>query len=97
MKLALLFNLFSDPEIIRIPFTRLQNPSLVYFHATNEDIQENYRQIGVALLGITEAQAQALQEKLGQMGQEVNLCGMRYWHPFTEAIASIKRDRIDHL
>lgn len=97
-----LFNLFSDPEIIRIPFTRLQKP-LAWFIATRrtKTSQENYRQIGGGspLRSITEAQAKALQEKLRQMGQEAQTyVGMRYWHPFTEeAIASIKRDRIDHL
>ncbi len=97
-----LFNLFSDPEIIRIPFTRLQKP-IAWFIATRrtKTSQENYRQIGGGspLRHITEAQAQALQEKLLQMGQVAQVyVGMRYWHPFTEeAIASIKRDRIERL
>ena len=97
-----LFNLFSDPEIIRIPFTRLQKP-LAWFIATRRTkiSQENYRQIGGGspLRRVTEDQAQALQEKLLQMGQEAQTyVGMRYWHPFTEeAIASIKRDRIERL
>ena len=97
-----LFNLFSDPEIIRIPFTRLQKP-LAWFIATRRTkiSQENYRQIGGGspLRRVTEDQAQALQEKLLQMGQEAQTyVGMRYWHPFTEeAIASIKRDHIERL
>lgn len=97
-----LFNLFSDPEIIRIPFTRLQKP-LAWFISTRrtKTSQENYRQIGGGspLRRITEAQAQALQEKLLSMGQEAQTyVGMRYWHPFTEeAIASIKRDSIEQL
>ena len=97
-----LFNLFSDPEIIRIPFRWLQRP-LAWFISTRrtKTSQENYREIGGGspLRRITEAQAQALQEKLLQLGQEaVIYVGMRYWHPFTEeAIAKIKRDRIDRL
>ena len=97
-----LFNLFSDPEIIRIPFPWLQRP-LAWFISTRrtKTSQENYREIGGGspLRRITEAQAQALQEKLLQLGQEaVIYVGMRYWHPFTEeAIAKIKRDRIDRL
>lgn len=97
-----LFNLFSDPEIIRIPFPWLQRP-LAWFISTRrtKTSQENYREIGGGspLRRITEAQAQALQEKLLQVGQEaVIYVGMRYWHPFTEeAIAKIKRDRIDRL
>src|SRR4028119_1995335 len=97
-----LFNLFSDPEIIRIPFPWLQK-SLAWFISTRrtKTSQENYRQIGGGspLRRITEAQAQALQEQLLQLGQEARIyVGMRYWHPFTEeAIARIKRDRIERL
>jgi ferrochelatase len=97
-----LFNLFSDPEIIRLPFTWLQRP-LAWFIATRrtKTSQENYRQIGGGspLRHITEAQAQALQEQLRSLGEEARVyVGMRYWHPFTEeAIARIKRDRIERL
>ena len=97
-----LFNLFSDPEIIRIPFHFLQRP-LAWFIATRrtQQSQENYRQIGGGspLRRITEAQAQALEEQLQQKGQVAQIyVGMRYWHPFTEeAIARIKRDRIERL
>lgn len=97
-----LYNLFSDPEIIRLPFTWLQSP-LAWLISTlrAKKSQDNYRQIGGGspLRHITQAQAQALQADLQSKGQEANIyIGMRYWHPFTEeAIARIKRDRIDHL
>ena len=97
-----LFNLFSDPEIIRLPFTWLQRP-LAWFISTRrtKTSQENYRQIGGGspLRQITEAQAQALQTQLSNKGQEAQTyIGMRYWHPFTEeAIARIKRDRLERL
>lgn len=97
-----LFNLFSDPEIIRIPFPGLQRP-LAWLISTlrTKKSQENYKQIGGGspLRRITEAQAQALQEQLQQKGQDARVyVGMRYWHPFTEeAIARIKRDRIERL
>ncbi|HEY9742294.1 MAG TPA: ferrochelatase [Coleofasciculaceae cyanobacterium] len=97
-----LFNLFSDPEIIRLPFSWLQSP-LAWLISTmrTKKSQENYRQIGGGspLRHITQAQAQALQERLQQKGQEANVyIGMRYWHPFTEeAIARIKRDAIEQL
>ncbi|MCZ0899790.1 ferrochelatase, partial [Microcoleus sp. HI-ES] len=47
----------------------------------------------------TEEQATSLQELLQEKGQDARVyVGMRYWHPFTEeAIAKIKRDRIEHL
>ncbi len=97
-----LFNLFSDPEIIRIPFPGLQKP-LAWLISTlrTKKSQENYRQIGGGspLRRITEAQAQALEENLQQKGQDAcAYVGMRYWHPFTEeAIARIKRDQIENL
>ncbi len=97
-----LFNLFSDPEIIRLPFPWLQKP-LAWLISTSraKKSQENYRAIGGGspLRRITEEQAQALQESLEQKGEEAGIyIGMRYWHPFTEeAIAKIKRDRIDRL
>jgi ferrochelatase len=97
-----LFNLFSDPEIIRLPFSWLQSP-LAWLISTmrTKKSQENYRQIGGGspLRHITQAQAQALQERLQQKGQDANVyIGMRYWHPFTEeAIARIKRDAIEQL
>jgi len=97
-----LFNLFSDPEIIRLPFPSLQRPlAWLISSLRTQKSQENYRQIGGGspLRQITEAQAQALQEQLQAKGQESQVyIGMRYWHPFTEeAIARIKRDQIDRL
>jgi ferrochelatase len=97
-----LYNLFADPEIIRLPFPWLQSP-LAWLISTlrAKKSRENYKEIGGGspLRRITEEQAQALQEQLRQRGQDVNVyIGMRYWHPFTEeAIARIKRDQIDHL
>ncbi|MDZ4871905.1 MAG: Ferrochelatase [Chroococcidiopsis cubana SAG 39.79] len=97
-----LFNLFADPEIIRLPFPWLQKP-LAWWISTvrTKRSQENYKQIGGSspLRRITEAQAQALQARLEEKGQPTQMyIGMRYWHPFTEeAIARIKRDGIDRL
>ncbi|MGK7959468.1 ferrochelatase [Crocosphaera sp.] len=97
-----LFNLFSDPEIIRLPFPWLQKP-LAWFiaNARTKTSQENYRQIGGGspLRKITEAQGEALEQKLAETGQKADIyIGMRYWYPFTEeAIARIKRDRLRKL
>lgn len=97
-----LFNLFSDPEIIRIPFPWMQKP-LAWLISTlrAEKSQENYKHIGGGspLRRITEEQAVALEAKLQEKGQEAQVyVGMRYWHPFTEeAIAQIKRDQIEQL
>lgn len=97
-----LFNLFSDPEIIRLPFPWLQRP-LAWLISTSRasKSQENYKKIGGGspLRRITEEQAQALQAQLQENGHPAEVyIGMRYWYPFTEeAIARIKRDQVDRL
>lgn len=97
-----LYNLFADPEIIRLPFPWMQRP-LAWWISTSraKKSQENYRLIGGGspLRRITEEQAQALETTLKQRGCDAAVyIGMRYWHPFTEeAIAQIKRDRPERL
>jgi len=97
-----LYNLFSDPEIIRLPVPWLQSP-LAWLISTlrAKKSQANYQQIGGGspLRRITEEQAEALQKELQQHGQDTQVyVGMRYWHPFTEeAVAQIKGDGIDRL
>jgi protoporphyrin/coproporphyrin ferrochelatase len=97
-----LFNLFSDPEIIRLPIAALQKP-LAWMISTmrHKKSQANYQQIGGGspLRRITEAQAQALAQQLVAQGEDAQIyIGMRYWHPFTEeAIAQIKRDNVERL
>jgi ferrochelatase len=97
-----LFNLFSDPEIIRLPFPWLQRPLAWLISSSRaKRSQENYKQIGGGspLRHITEQQAEALKESLANKGEEVKIyIGMRYWYPFTEeAVAQIKRDGIEKL
>jgi protoporphyrin/coproporphyrin ferrochelatase len=97
-----LYNLFSDPEIIRLPFRWLQKP-LAWLISTSRarKSQENYRQIGGGspLRKITEEQGNALQAVLRDKGMDATVyIGMRYWNPFTEeAIAQIKRDGVQDL
>ena len=97
-----LYNLFSDPEIIRLPSPLLQKP-LAWMISTLRagKSEENYKKIGGGspLRRITEAQAEALQTSLQSQGYDAQVyVGMRYWHPFTEeAIAQIKRDRIEQI
>ncbi|ASC71973.1 uncharacterized protein XM38_029270 [Halomicronema hongdechloris C2206] len=97
-----LFNLFSDPEIIRLPFPWLQKPLAWLISSSRaKQSQDNYQQIGGGspLRRITEEQAQALQASLRHKGHDANVyIGMRYWYPFTEeAVARIKRDSIEQL
>ncbi|MDJ0648456.1 MAG: ferrochelatase [Xenococcaceae cyanobacterium MO_188.B19] len=97
-----LYNLFSDPEIIRLPVKILQKP-LAWLISTlrAKKSQENYLEIGGGspLRQITEEQAEALKVRLEEMGQDAKVyIGMRYWYPFTEeAIAEIKQDNIEQL
>jgi protoporphyrin/coproporphyrin ferrochelatase len=97
-----LFNLFSDPEIIRLPFPWLQKPlAWLISRLRSEKSKKNYEKIGGGspLRRITEAQGKALGKKLAEIGQDAQIyIGMRYWHPFTEeAINHIKRDGIERL
>ena len=97
-----LYNLFSDPEIIRLPFPWLQKP-LAWLISTmrSKKSEANYLEIGGGspLLKITEAQAEALQAQLSAQHTDIKVyVGMRYWHPFTEeAIEQIKTDNIEKL
>ncbi len=97
-----LFNLFADPEIIRLPAPWMQKP-LAWLISTlrSKKSEENYKEIGGGspLRRITEAQGEALSQRLEEMGKNADVyIGMRYWHPFTEeAIAKIKQDHLDKL
>ncbi|MCS7031432.1 MAG: ferrochelatase [Gloeomargarita sp. SKYG116] len=97
-----LYNLFADPEIIRLPFPWLQKPLAWLIAAMRHRRScENYRRIGGGspLRRITEQQAQALEQQLHQMGCPARVyVGMRYWHPFTEeALAAMEQDGIKKL
>ena len=97
-----LYNLFADPEIIRLPIPALQKP-LAWLISTlrSSKSQEAYRSIGGGspLRRITEQQARELQSELRQRGIEAtSYVAMRYWHPFTEsAVADLKADGIEEV
>ncbi len=97
-----LFNLFADPEIIRLPSPLLQKPLAWLISSLRaKKSQEGYKQIGGGspLRRITEEQAKALKAKLQERGVDANIyIGMRYWYPFTEeAVDAIKRDQVEKL
>ncbi|KAF6983188.1 hypothetical protein CFC21_001444 [Triticum aestivum] len=85
-----LFNLFADPDIIRLPrvFRFLQKPLAQFISvARAPKSKEGYASIGGGspLRQITDAQGEALMEAL--CGKDIPAkvyVGMRYWHPFTE-------------
>jgi protoporphyrin/coproporphyrin ferrochelatase len=97
-----LYNLFSDPEIIRIKSATLRK-SLAWLIAFSRQKKSRalYRQIGGGspLRRITEAQAAALEENLRAKGLDVRIyIGMRCWKPsIDEAIDRILSDRIEKL
>ena len=97
---AFLYNLFVDPEIIRLPIPWLQKP-MAWLISTlrSGKSQQAYRSIGGGspLRRITEQQARELQSQLRQRGIDAtSYVAMRYWHPFTEsAVADIKADGIE--
>lgn len=99
-----LFNLFSDPDIIRLPrmFRFLQMPLAQFISvARAPKSREGYSSIGGGspLRQITDAQGEALRQALCAKNIPAKVyVGMRYWHPFTEeAIEQIKRDGITKL
>ncbi|CAK8568421.1 unnamed protein product [Lathyrus sativus] len=99
-----LFNLFADPDIIRLPrlFRFLQRPLAKLISTLRAPkSKEGYASIGGGspLRKITDEQAFALKNALEAKGLFSNLyVGMRYWYPFTEeAVHQIKRDRITRL
>ena len=97
-----LYNLFSDPEIIRLPVPAFQKP-LAWFISLlrSGKSQEAYRCIGGGspLRRITEQQARELQSQLRSIGIDATTyVAMRYWHPFTEsAVADMKADGVSQV
>jgi ferrochelatase len=87
-----LYNLFSDPEIIKLPLSMIfQKPLAKYIAVSRGDeARHNYSMMGGGspILAFTRDQADALRARLTEMwGYQAPAIyiGMRYWHPFTEA------------
>lgn len=92
-------NLFADRDIIKIGPAFLQ-PLIARFIVRKRAprVEENYRQIGgrSPLRELTEAQAKALEEELGEGFR--CFVAMRYWRPSTlEALAAIRREGISKV
>jgi len=97
-----LFNLFSDPEIIRISSGALRTLlAWTIAWARQGKSRSLYRQIGGGspLRKITEGQATALTAELASQGHAVRVyVGMRCWKPtIDEAVEGILRDHINRL
>ncbi|GAV65030.1 Ferrochelatase domain-containing protein [Cephalotus follicularis] len=98
-----LFNLFADPDIIRMPrlFRFLQKPLAQFISVLRSPkSKEGYASIGGGspLRRMTDAQAELRKSLWAKDVPAKVYVGMRYWHPFTEeAIGQIKRDGITKL
>ncbi len=98
-----LFNLFSDPDIIKLPLSFLFQKLLAFIIVTarGEAAKKNYQLMGGGSpqLTITRQQADALKNKLKQEGLDLPVyVAMRYWHPFTEeTVAQLVDDDIEHI
>lgn len=99
-----LFNLFSDPAIIRLPFLLRKAVAWLISSRREKTAQEIYGKIGGSspILANTEAQAVALQKSLStRLGSGVEtkiFIAMRYWHPFTEeALREVQKFQPDEI
>jgi len=100
-----LYNLFADPDIIRLPpfLTPLQ--SLIALFISKRRAPKSraaYNSIGGGspILKYSNAQANLLAESLShRYGIDAKTyVGMRYWYPFTEeALADIRKDKVNAL
>lgn len=96
-----LYNLFSDPAILRVPgFIR---PLLAWFISKRRTRKAKaiYQHLGgkSPILENTQAQAEALEAALkgGDTEYKVFVC-MRYWHPMSEVVAkNVKAWAPDHV
>ena len=97
-----LYNLFSDPEIIRVKFTPLRK-LIAWTIATlrHKKSEGYYSQIGGGspLRRLTQEQADALQAELRRRGHDVQtFMGMCTWNPFfTETLTQIENSKVDRL
>lgn len=83
-----LYNLFSDPAIIRIPAPFRQILAHIIASRRASVAAEIYRKIGgrSPILENTEAQARALEKELADLGTIKCFVCMRYWHPFADEV-----------
>ncbi len=98
--LPFLRNMFADPAILRVP--ALLRPLLARIIARRRapEARHIYGRIGgrSPILPETEAQAAALLEALGDLGEVEVAIAMRYWNPTTAAaarsVAAFRPDRV---
>ncbi len=84
-----LFNLFNDPAIIGAPGPVRWCLATLLSRRRAPAAQAIYAHLGgrSPLLGLTEAQARALEGELADLDEARVFVAMRYWHPLSEAAA----------
>ena len=99
-----LYNLFADPDIIRLPsFLSILQKPLAYFIAKRRAPKSTaaYESIGGGspIVKYTQAQADLLGTRLSKLGFDAKCYfAMRYWNPYTEEVLEeIKNDDISTL
>jgi len=100
-----LYNLFADPDIIRLPpyLSAFQNLiALIISKRRVGKSSEAYKSIGGGspIVKYTQAQSDLIQETLRSRGFLKTKCyfAMRYWHPYTEdTLERIKEDGVNTL
>jgi ferrochelatase len=100
-----LFNLFADPDIIRLPTPLAPLQNLIAYAIARRRTPKSraaYESIGGGspILQYTKAQRDLIVKALEQRHNlpVKSYIGMRYWHPFTEeALQQIERDQISAL
>ncbi|NBX74070.1 MAG: ferrochelatase [Alphaproteobacteria bacterium] len=89
-----LFNLFNDPAIIRAPFFVRWPLAQLISRTRAPKAQKAYDVMGGGspLLANTQAQAEALEKELADVGVVKCFIAMRYWHPLTHETVTEVRD-----
>lgn len=87
-----LFNFFTDPNIIRLPYIfRWFIAKMIAHRRSKNEAGKSYGELGdkSPLLENSEAQARALEELLNAESGNEHKCFvcMRYWHPMADAVA----------
>lgn len=94
-----LFNLFSDPAILRVPFFVRPLLARIITRARVAPATANYALLGgkSPLLEETRQQAAALEQALPELDAKCFIA-MRYWHPFSDAAArAVQAWQPDHV
>jgi ferrochelatase len=95
-----LFNLFSDPAIIDLPWILRWPIARLIASRRNKAAQEIYAKMGGGspIVANTERQASALRDALSDIGEVGIFIAMRYWHPLTPAaVAAVKAFAPDEI